>query len=153
MRSFVVIFAILGMGGTTSQPWTNSLAGMWNMWGLYTQSSTPSSEKNNNCHGCVQNSIVIDDDLLLTEARVEYVKEQILRKLRLPKPPTVSMPLSTLPKPLINGNVLDLQPGAPPKPENSAENFYGKTDQVVLFPHEGKTRANRDGRNFERACK
>jgi len=37
-----------------------------------------------------------------------------------------------LPKPLINGNVLrsDL--------ERPAENFYGKTNQVVVFPSEGK---------------
>ncbi|XP_032677367.1 bone morphogenetic protein 2-A isoform X2 [Odontomachus brunneus] len=78
----------------------------------------------------------IDKDPL-TELRVEYVKEQILKKLRLSKPPAVSMPLSTLPKPLINGNVLELRPGAPLVPDKPAESFYGKTDQIVVFPHEG----------------
>lgn len=76
----------------------------------------------------------------LTELRVEYVKEQILKKLRLSKPPVVSMPLSTLPKPLINGNVLELRPGEPLVPDKPAESFYGKTDQIVVFPHEGKIR-------------
>lgn len=49
------------------------------------------------------------------------------------------MPLSTLPKPLINGRVLELQPGAPLEPEKSADSFYGKTDQIVVFPNEGQS--------------
>ena len=91
------------------------------------------------CSGCSQNKIpVIEHDPVLTELRVEYVKQQILKKLRLSKPPEVSLSLSTLPKPLINGHVLELRPGEPLEPEKPAESFYGKTDQVVVFPNEGK---------------
>lgn len=102
------------------------------------QTSTTSSVDEKECVECNQNKVVVNDqNPILTELRVEYVKQQILKKLRLSKPPNVSISLSTLPKPLINGNVLELRPGAPLEPEKSAESFYGKTDQIVVFPYEG----------------
>ncbi|XP_035740866.1 growth/differentiation factor 8-like [Vespa mandarinia] len=100
--------------------------------------STTSTVDEKECVECNQNKVVVNDqNPILTELRVEYVKQQILKKLRLSKPPNVSISLSTLPKPLINGNVLELRPGAPLEPEKSAESFYGKTDQIVVFPYEG----------------
>ncbi|KAF7384624.1 hypothetical protein HZH68_014236 [Vespula germanica] len=103
------------------------------------QTSTTSSVDEKECVECNQNKVVVNDqNPILTELRVEYVKQQILKKLRLSKPPNVSISLSTLPKPLINGNVLELRPGAPLEPEKSAESFYGKTDQIVVFPYEGE---------------
>ncbi|XP_043600148.1 uncharacterized protein LOC122575350 isoform X6 [Bombus pyrosoma] len=101
--------------------------------------SLSTSFEEENCAECTQNKVGIltVTDPILTELRVEYVKQQILKKLRLSKPPEISMPLSTLPKPLINGRVLELQPGAPLEPEKSADSFYGKTDQIVVFPNEG----------------
>ncbi|XP_046425583.1 inhibin beta A chain-like [Neodiprion fabricii] len=107
---------------------------------LYPDSSSADS-KIPECTGCAQNRISSNDPIL-TEFRVEYVKQQILKKLRLSKPPEVSMSLSTLPKPLINGNVLELRPGMPSGPEKQVESFYGKTDQLVVFPKE-------DGENAE----
>lgn len=102
-------------------------------------SSSSSKVDEKECVECNQNKVVVNDqNPILTELRVEYVKQQILKKLRLSKPPNVSISLSTLPKPLINGNVLELRPGAPLEPEKSAESFYGKTDQIVVFPYEGK---------------
>ncbi|XP_063992349.1 growth/differentiation factor 8 [Diachasmimorpha longicaudata] len=92
------------------------------------------------CPSCVKNRVVSDGvDQILNEIRVEYVKQQILKKLRLSKPPDVTISISTLPKPLINGHVLELRPGEPMEPEKQAESFYGKTDQVVIFPNEGPT--------------
>ncbi|XP_061927741.1 inhibin beta C chain isoform X2 [Apis cerana] len=101
--------------------------------------SSLSSFKEEDCAGCAQNKVglITVTDPILTELRVEYVKQQILKKLRLSKPPEISMPLSTLPKPLINGRVLELRPGAPLEPEKSVDSFYGKTDQIVVFPNEG----------------
>ena len=103
--------------------------------------SLSTSFEEENCAECTQNKVGIltVTDPILTELRVEYVKQQILKKLRLSKPPEISMPLSTLPKPLINGRVLELQPGAPLEPEKSADSFYGKTDQIVVFPNEGQS--------------
>lgn len=134
---FVVVFGVNNAFVLSAWPKMPSfVTNLSNMLTSSSQSTDPASEKN--CPGCAQNKIVIDDDPFLTELRVEYVKQQILKKLRLSKPPEVSMPLSTLPKPLINGNVLELRPGEPLVPDKPAESFYGKTNQVVVFPHEGK---------------
>lgn len=139
MRLFAKLFIILLVSDINGTEWkVNPLMRL--MYTLLPHSSSASSANGENaCAGCAENKVnVIDPEPLLTELRVEYVKQQILKKLRLSKPPEVSMPLSTLPKPLINGNVLELRPGAPPEPERPAENFYGKTDQIVVFPNEGK---------------
>lgn len=99
------------------------------------------------CPSCVKNRIVSDGvDQMLNEIRVEYVKQQILKKLRLSKPPDVSISISTLPKPLINGHVLELRPGEPLEPEKQAESFYGKTDQIVVFPNEGNCELEEKGK-------
>ncbi|KAK0174122.1 hypothetical protein PV328_007233 [Microctonus aethiopoides] len=96
------------------------------------------NDQNNGCSACAKNGITPNEEIeqVLNEIRVEYVKQQILKKLRLSKPPEVSISLSTLPKPLINGHVLELRPGEPPEAQKQAESFYGKTDQIVVFPNE-----------------
>jgi hypothetical protein len=68
----------------------------------------------------------------VASARVEMVKQQILSKLRLMRPPAPNLTLATLPRPLAaagnpNGHH-----------QNSFEEFYGKTDQVILFPDQGQ---------------
>ncbi|XP_011696480.1 PREDICTED: growth/differentiation factor 8 [Wasmannia auropunctata] len=133
MRLFVEILIIFLVGGIAAEWSINPLMRVWYTFLPHSPSERSSTDKGNDCAGCAQNkvNVGIDPDPLLTELRVEYVKQQILKKLRLSKPPEVSMPLSTLPKPLINGNVLR------PDLERPAENFYGKTNQVVVFPTEG----------------
>lgn len=119
---------------------TNPLKNVWSSLYSFDALKNPlSSDKG--CNGCEQNQVIaeIGQDPILTELRVEYVKQQILKKLRLERPPEVSLSLKTLPKPLINGNVLELRPGEPMEPEKPAESFYGKTDQVVVFPNEGES--------------
>lgn len=119
---------------------SNPLMSVWRSLYPLAEEPTKSSRERDEkeCVDCAQNKIAATDhETLLNEFRVEYVKQQILKKLRLSKPPAVSISLSTLPKPLINGNVLELRPGAPLEPEKSAESFYGKTDQIVVFPNEG----------------
>ncbi|CAL7937301.1 unnamed protein product [Xylocopa violacea] len=130
----------------------NPLFSGWNFHSRSTDSgsasppATSSSQApvlDEDCAGCTQNKIsLLATDPILTELRVEYVKQQILKKLRLSRPPEISMPLSTLPKPLINGRVLELRPGSPLEPEKSADSFYGKTDQIVVFPNEGIADSN-----------
>ncbi|KAL0121570.1 hypothetical protein PUN28_006829 [Cardiocondyla obscurior] len=129
LKTVLLIFLVRGIAAD----WPiNPLMKVW--YSFLPHSSNLLTDKENDCAGCAQNKVsVIDPDPLLTELRVEYVKQQILKKLRLSKPPEVSMPLSTLPKPLINGNVLR------PDLERPAENFYGKTNQVVVFPSEAMT--------------
>ncbi|XP_012277517.1 growth/differentiation factor 8 [Orussus abietinus] len=107
---------------------------------LYPKGPDSGSDPGAECAGCAQNRVSqLELDPVLTELRVEYVKQQILKKLRLSKPPEVSLSISTLPKPLVNGHVLELRPGAPLAPDAQAESFYGKTDQIVVFPKQGVT--------------
>lgn len=66
----------------------------------------------------------------LTALRIEFVKQQILKKLGLKEPPRVARPASNIPKPLaLAGLALPTR-----HREESAEDFYGRTDQVILFP-------------------
>lgn len=149
VHRLVVLFIIGGITGNRIEAaiWSkveNPLSSVWRSF--YSQatasgssgSSQSSSLEEEDCTECAHNKIsLLANDPILTEFRVEYVKQQILKKLRLSKPPEISMPLSTLPKPLINGRVLELRPGAPLEPEKSIDSFYGKTDQIVVFPNEG----------------
>lgn len=148
---FVILLPLLYLLPTLSigTDWpkvSNPLMTVWkSLYPQPTQTTTTSSVEPNvagvgggGCLDCTQNKVVVNDqNPIQTVLRVEYVKQQILKKLRLSKPPDVSISLSTLPKPLINGNVLELRPGSPLEPEKSAESFYGKTDQIVVFPNEG----------------
>ncbi|XP_071558759.1 growth/differentiation factor 8 [Temnothorax nylanderi] len=141
MRLLMEVLIILLVGGIVADWPINPLMKVWYTF-LPHSPSKSLTNKEDDCAGCAQNKVnVIDPDPLLTELRVEYVKQQILKKLRLSKPPEVSMPLSTLPKPLINGNVLR------PDLERPAENFYGKTNQVVVFPSEGVADSTRYRQN------
>ncbi|XP_058795005.1 uncharacterized protein LOC131666386 isoform X2 [Phymastichus coffea] len=128
----------------TSASWTSVTNPFKSMWLSLYSAADPSSSTatpaapDDECRGCAQNRVQaeLDQDPILTELRVEYVKQQILRKLRLEKPPEVSLSISTLPKPLVNGHVLELKPGEPLEPQIPAESFYGKTNQIVVFPDE-----------------
>lgn len=123
---------------SSSFPSTTTTAATTATSTIASSSSSSLQFEEENCVGCTQNKIsLLANDPILTELRVEYVKQQILKKLRLSKPPEISISLSTLPKPLINGRVLELRPGTPLEPEKAVDSFYGKTDQIVVFPNEG----------------
>ncbi|XP_059470712.1 inhibin beta A chain [Neocloeon triangulifer] len=70
--------------------------------------------------GCRESSAV---------ARIEMVKQQILGKLRLQEAPRPNLTMAALPRPLAAAHGR--------QQENSFEDFYGKTDQVILFPDAG----------------
>lgn len=88
------------------------------------------------CIGCSANKF--DEELTieeeLTKLRIEYIKQQILKKLRLKEKPSVSLPIGGLPKPLVE----DIR-FIPRNQENMIENdhYYGKTTQAIIFPSEG----------------
>ncbi|KAJ9579092.1 hypothetical protein L9F63_024798, partial [Diploptera punctata] len=81
-----------------------------------------------NCPGCVHTTSEV------TALRIEMIKQQILKKLRLKVPPSVSMPLSTLPKPLANGTII--RNSGIVETSRNLDDFYGTTDQVIIFPQE-----------------
>lgn len=104
------------------------------------------------CEGCTKKITVVDDNRNyvpgtagytvseeeFTALRIEYIKNQILKKLRLKKKPKVTM--SHLPKAVSEHEVL-----LPKSYEDYVEttyfdDFYGRTTQAIVFPYEGKDR-------------
>lgn len=104
------------------------------------------------CEGCSKKITVVDDNRNyvpgtagytvseeeFTALRIEYIKNQILKKLRLKKKPKVTM--SHLPKAVSEHEVL-----LPKSYEDYVEttyfdDFYGRTTQAIVFPYEGKDR-------------
>lgn len=71
-----------------------------------------------------------------TAIRIEYIKNQILKKLRLKEKPTVD--IGELPKPVRDyENIL---PDQDMMVESGySDDFYGKTTQAIVFPYEGKS--------------
>ncbi|XP_028139715.1 growth/differentiation factor 8 [Diabrotica virgifera virgifera] len=89
---------------------------------------------------------VIEDEF--TKLRIEYIKNQILKKLRLKEKPTIT--ISELPKPvkeyenLLPSQDMNLQ-------SSYSDDFYGKTTQAIIFPYEDKARCSNTIR-FPSAC-
>lgn len=77
----------------------------------------------------------------LTALRIEYIKNQILKKLRLKQKPTIAF--ANLPRPVREyGNLI-------PEHEDHlrssySDDFYGKTTQAFIFPYEGTEHSKRD---------
>lgn len=70
-----------------------------------------------------------------TKIRIEYIKNQILKKLRLKEKPTVAV--GNLPKPVKEYE--NLLPDQDMSLQSSySDDFYGKTTQAIIFPYEGK---------------
>ncbi|XP_076760813.1 activin beta chain dawdle isoform X2 [Xylocopa sonorina] len=153
----LLLLSLLSLGNQVEIIFPKLASPLFSAWNFYSRSTNYASAsplvsasssptgtfQEEDCAGCAENKIsLLATDPILTVLRVEYVKQQILKKLRLSRPPEISMPLSTLPKPLINGRVLELRPGSPLEPEKSADSFYGKTDQIVVFPNEGIADSN-----------
>nr|CAH7750569.1 unnamed protein product [Callosobruchus chinensis] len=69
-----------------------------------------------------------------TTIRIEYIKNQILKKLRLKEKPTISR--GDLPKPVIAyGHLLPSDQDM--DSQTYSEDFYGKTMQAIIFPFQG----------------
>lgn len=101
------------------------------------------------CVGCTKKFTVVESDnskIVVSEPekysitqeeftalRIEYIKNQILKKLRLKEKPTVS-----LPKPLTeNEAILPNIPVEDDMYDPYGDDFYGKTTRAIIFPYEG----------------
>ncbi|XP_063630167.1 inhibin beta B chain [Cydia splendana] len=73
-------------------------------------------------------------DVDLTDVRLEFVKRQILKKLRLSKKPSVAVPVNSLPMPVAQGQTLSQGTDKPPE----FDDYYGRTEQKIIFPVEGE---------------
>lgn len=83
---------------------------------------------------CKQNSVKMSEDEL-TELRIEFVKNQILQKLRLTERPA-KMEMDRLPKPIADGYTIQV---AEKKDDSSRrlDDYYGKTTQKIIFLNRG----------------
>lgn len=71
----------------------------------------------------------------LTKLRIEYIKNQILKKLRMTERPNVSV--ANLPKPVAEGAMI-FPEDEEEQQHNAFEQFYGKTTQKIIFLELGK---------------
>lgn len=83
------------------------------------------------CANCANSDMSVSE---LTEARLEFVKQLILKKLRLSKKPSVAVPVNSLPMPVAQGQTLS---EGTDKPQDF-DNYYGRTEQKIIFPVEGE---------------
>lgn len=96
------------------------------------------------CTGCSQKNEVVGDasgnmaftitEKQLTALRIEYIKNQILKKLRLKQKPQVFM--ADLPEPVIEDE--SLVPGQEYAQDTYLDDFFGRTTFSVIFPYEGE---------------
>lgn len=85
-----------------------------------------------NCPKCKNELLMTEEDL--TELRIEYVKKQILKKLKLKERPQVSV--SSIPRPVAEGATIQLDDSDDIQSRVSEE-FYAKTTQKIIFPQMG----------------
>lgn len=67
----------------------------------------------------------------LTKLRIEYVKNQILKKLRLTERPNVSA--TNLPRPIAEGSMINDEDEEEQQQNKAFEQFYAKTTQKIIF--------------------
>lgn len=67
----------------------------------------------------------------LTKLRIEYVKNQILKKLRLTERPNVSA--TNLPRPIAEGSMINDEDEEEQQQNKAFEQYYGKTTQKIIF--------------------
>lgn len=87
-----------------------------------------------NCPKCKNELRMTEQEL--TELRIEYVKKQILRKLKLKERPQVSV--SSIPKPVAEGATIQYDDSDDIQ-QRVSEEFYAKTTQKIIFPQLGKS--------------
>lgn len=91
-----------------------------------------------NCPKCQNRPEIRMTEEELTELRIEYVKNQILKKLKLTERPQVSVSLSSgLPKPVAEGATF-LSDSDDDSITGIPDEFYGKTTQKIIFPQLGE---------------
>lgn len=94
-----------------------------------------------NCPKCQSRPELRMTEEELTKLRIEYVKNQILQKLRMTERPNVSA--TNLPRPIAEGSMIF--PDDEEEQQNHArEQFYGKTTQKIIFLELGECNIGQD---------
>lgn len=87
-----------------------------------------------NCPKCQSRPELRMTEEELTKLRIEYVKNQILKKLRMTERPNVSV--ANLPRPVAEGSMISEDEEE--QQNHVFEQFYGKTTQKIIFLELGK---------------
>lgn len=80
-------------------------------------------------------------DKELAALRIEFVKQQILRKLKLKEIPKVTLPQNKLPISILTKGML--AKNYDEVEYQGEDDFFGKTNQMILFPEGKRTADNR----------
>lgn len=96
---------------------------------------TSTEKPTSSCPKCQQNSVKVSEENL-TELRIEFVKNQILQKLRLTERPPQSLNMDALPKPIADGDTIQMD--IDEKPDPRLDDFYAKTTQKIIFLTRGE---------------
>ena len=138
MEKFMKIFLILGLTQT------NFLLSARDQQNAIDEAiRTLLTDTSESCPGCGDFQTEVVDKELAT-LRVEFVKQQILKKLKLKEVPKVTLPRNKLPIPILTKGMYH---GSLNKNYNDAnfqvdDDFFGKTNQVILFPEGKQTKNN-----------
>ncbi|KOB68104.1 Dawdle [Operophtera brumata] len=82
------------------------------------------------CGNCVNGDLSVEE---LTEARIEFVKQQILKKLRLSKKPAVALPVNSLPMPVAQGQTLSEGTDKPADSKTTDDEVYQCYANLIMF--------------------
>ena len=96
---------------------------------------TSSEKPTSDCPKCQQNGVKVSEEHL-TELRIEFVKNQILQKLRLTERPPQSLMMDVLPKPIADGDTIQVE--VDDRPDPRLDDFYAKTTQKIIFLTRGE---------------
>jgi hypothetical protein len=91
-----------------------------------------------NCPKCKQNSVKMSEDEL-TNLRIEYVKNQILHKLRMDQRPA-PVPKDELPEPIQEGYAIQSEDHHVDYLNRHLDDYYAKTTQKIIFLTRGESR-------------
>lgn len=102
---------------------------------LQTAEKMHNMEQKISCPKCQRRPELRMTEKELTKLRIEYVKNQILKKLRMTERPNVSV--ANLPKPVAEGSMI-FPEDEEEQQHNAFEQFYGRTTQKIIFLELGK---------------
>lgn len=89
------------------------------------------NEQTANCPKCRNQPELRMTEKEFTKLRIEYVKNQILKKLQLTERPKVSA--AHLPRPIAEGSMISDDDYEEQQQNHAFEQFYGKTTQKIIF--------------------
>lgn len=100
-------------------------------------SSRHSKEKlSSGCTKCHHRDELMMTEQELTDLRIEFVKNQILKKLKLKERPQVSM--SSVPRPVAEGATIQVDENDENSLNGIQDEYYARTTQKIIFPQLGE---------------